>query len=112
MARLQRAGGLRAGERWIQFVPSHSQVSERKPAAPHPPKRTARPRAESYARAWPERGAGLAAGEGWDQVVPSHSQVSDRKRPVQPPKRTTRPRAESYAMACEPRAGGLVFCER
>jgi hypothetical protein len=53
------AGGIVAGEYWIQLVPFHSQVSFRELEPFQPQDRTACPNNESYAIASTDRGPGL-----------------------------------------------------
>jgi hypothetical protein len=88
------AGGLVAGIRFVQIVPSHAHVSERYPEPSYPPKITTWP--PSYAIACPSRTGGLVAGIRCTQLMPSHSHVSERYAPpVNPPKRTVVARALS-----------------
>src|SRR5262245_54063159 len=79
------AGGRSSGDRCVQLLPSHSQVSHRllRPLppglakGPKPPNKTTRPRQRSEAIAAPTRQEGpgtLAAA----QLAPFHSQVSSR----------------------------------
>src|SRR5262245_24427353 len=103
-----RGGGLVAGRRSSQFVPSHSHVSTRDGCtAPKtlPPKRTTRFRAASYAISPPRRQVGVWAGARRTQPREPHTQVS-----LAPPyglqtRRTTSLRAASYAAPCASNAG-------
>src|ERR1700716_4151949 len=83
--------------RWVQAVPSHSQVSPLRPAEVEPPKRTVTPRAVSQAIAWMYRGEGPLLAR-WLHAIPFHSQVSPidvpNGLPMAPPKSTVTPRAE------------------
>ena len=79
MVRRLLAGGLVAAGRWTQMLPSHSHVSERGPGpGVIPPKRTTRPRCESYAIPWTELAAGIATARVWIKLLTSHSQVSEK----------------------------------
>src|SRR5262249_11561103 len=98
-------GGLAAGRRCAQLVPSHSQVSlsSAQPAS-SPPNNTVWPRRTANAIAWLLRTGGLWAGNRAVQLLPSHSQVSPntgQSAPLEPPNRTVRPRSMSNASACE-----------
>src|SRR5487761_684051 len=86
------AGGLVAGCCWVQVVPFQVQVSDSGTfALSTPPKSTATPCPESYARLAAYRPGGLVAGFCWVQPVPFHVQVSPRtlKLASVPPKRRT-----------------------
>src|SRR5678809_779223 len=91
----ERAGGLVAGERGIQAVPSCSQVSARYVVPWTPPNRTIRSRAGSYAIAAPARLAGDAP-PAPTQVVPSYAQRSAAQTLSKTPSKRTRLRVASY----------------
>src|SRR5712671_6328574 len=85
----------------IQVLPSHSQVSPKKPDVdPSPPWRTLRPRCGSKLIAPRLRGGGPPPAT-CVQELPSHSQVSCRRlaqlRLSAPPNSTALPRIESKA---------------
>jgi hypothetical protein len=76
-----------AGVRWVQLVPSHSQVSLSGAVGPSPPNNTSL--LPSAAITAPLRAGGLAAGDFRVHAVPSHSQVSPWTLLPMPPKSTT-----------------------
>src|SRR5437016_6099261 len=86
--------------RWVHAAPFHSHVSPMyRLFVSTPPKRTATPRAASYAIACAYRGDGPAAIR-CAQAPPFHSHVSPLwVERLSPPKRTVIPRAASYAIA-------------
>src|SRR5262245_33010811 len=85
----ERAGGLVAGIRFVQFVPSYSQVSAESPPPTCPPNSTVLPCLASYAIAAPVRSDGLLAVITRCHVGPSSSHVNESANT--PPNKTSLP---------------------
>src|SRR5919197_6644072 len=94
----------------VQVAPSYSHVSPRSPdSQPSPPKRTIRPRVESYAMVGKKRAEGDVVNDLNIQSVPSHSHVDELAlEEVCPPNMTERLRFESNAIAVPSIAGGKL----